>query len=295
MYIEELMNEIVRLPAFSEDFDFNEFIHQWAEDRPEEAAGNDLVELRTYMETLESQRNHFLSVINTAQHFSYNQRDPIVPILPIDKKTRIREVPGLLSKIKANLPYKVMTFSYKRIDARGDIPCVVLLEEIAEGLISVCLWIKNGGLIGEWGHNEAEMILSTRGDFSCWDGLKKYFNKEEFQKVLYEYAQEAEGFMIPILFTDIDAMSENTSKNYERDLVMFEMDLITFIIPYIYLLNIKDIPIKELKPANSDKKTKVKKSDIRIPPITYKTIDTNFLKNLQSAKRKSDHHRRDKK
>lgn len=216
---------------------------------------------------------HFLTVVSDAHHFSYLDIDPIAPVLPLPKDTPIEDLPGILSTVSANLPYRVMTLSYRSPTDHGNIPHVALLEELCEGLINIQIWKKENGLFGKWSYMGLNLIISTRGSFTYWDGLVDYY-KENGLTDMVPLAERAEGFVFLHQYLNI----EEDKKGLEAEIGLMEIDLYSYIIPYLYLLNIKGIPIKECRSINSygHKLKKAKKGEIPIPFIIYKKINIDL-------------------
>lgn len=270
MFVENLIKELNITRKMGLMIQGEDLLDNWASSGSYDGADIDNMKALLFETNLYSE--HFLTVVSDAQHFSYLDLDPITPVLPLPKDTPIEDIPGILSTVSANLPYKIMTLSYRVPTDRGEIPHVALLEELCEGLINIQIWKKENGLLGKWSYMGLNLILSTRGSFTYWDGLVNYF-KENGITDLIPSAERAQGFIFLHEFLNI-----GDKESLEAEIGLIELDLLSYIIPYIYLLNIKGIPLKECRSIHSygHKHKKVKNGEIPIPFIIYKNINIDL-------------------
>lgn len=268
MYVENLVKNLGYSVSIT---DPETLLNKWTKLRPNHPNVDKVPGMKKYLRTFVNYRDYFFHIMNHAQHFSYKGGAPIISLLP-NKGLPIEEVYGLLTTIKARLPYRLMTISFDKYTFEGDIPMVAVLEELEEGLINIQLWGKDKeeAVIGDWDCNAFNMILSTHGDFSYWNGLVNYFEKNDAVDIL-PYAKKAKGYLFPMEFGR--TLDES---DFKYQLTRMEIELITAIIPYIYLLNVKNIPVKDFKSIHYFNKKRIKGSNLHIPSIIYKEININL-------------------
>lgn len=203
---------------------------------------------------------HSLEALKEGQHFCWRGEALPTQLMP---SMKISDVPMALTSIDARLPYPVMTVSYSMPREDGDdVPTVAILEEELEGLVFVTMWTKeDGGEVLSWSPRNFMLALSTRGDFRYFDGLREYLGGR-----YPEFLEGISGYVAPIL-----SLTDEPEHN-ELDFSYMEMDLIALIIPYLYLLNVKGVPVKDVKPVQAYERRRRGS----LPLFSYKTLDIDL-------------------
>lgn len=268
MFVEELYEDLQKAEKYLPTMLRDGFEAWYNEEHP---VGGSLDDIKGYNERLLRMVQFSKALIEKAQHFHWSDEEPPAPLLPLSSETLIEEVPELLSRLEANLPYPAITISYRSPDEDKGLCTVAILYELIPGLLSISVWQKRGKGELTWHPISSSVLLSTRGDFSYWMGARDYFQELGNERLL-EIMSDARGYIVPyISLYDFDSDGDFVEA-HEQDLDLLSIDLMAYIIPYLYLLNVKNVPIKEHKSIRG----LIHKVPRSLGTVIYKTLELDF-------------------
>lgn len=220
-----------------------------------------------------------LQVLKLCTHFSWEDYDtPPVSLLPKDSNHE-QYIKGL------HLPFPHMTINYKvpfSYTTQKDraINCVAVIEEPVEGLITISIWSKETDTEYKttkqgWSPSMVSALVSLRKNFCYFQEAIDHYKNIGYQE-LSDYLSVTDNYITTIdnYGFDISSVDGMTDDDYDNDTKFLIHDLNYAIFPYIYLLNTRNIPMKETRTIRSYKFSSNYK--MKNPPVIYKTINLKF-------------------
>lgn len=220
-----------------------------------------------------------LNVLKSCTHFSWTDKEYPLSLIPSDIKGYLK---GL------HLPFPQMTISYSspfysdpEEQAIEDImiPGVAILEEVIEGLFTISFWNSDKNNLHKahkngWIPIMHGLLVSLKGNFCDFKEAIDYYNSIGYS----DLANKMLDSDINVLVIDNYGVNEDSlnfkEEEKENDYLYVVYDVQHVIFPFLYLLNARNMPIKEHRSLKSYSISSGAKLKNR--PIIYKTIDLNF-------------------